>query len=210
MAITGYKTIYKPDYYCATKQGYVAEHRYMAEQKLGRHLKKGEFIHHIDRNPSNNDPENLMVFHTKADHQRYHLGGELELLPDGSYVCVSVKPKKACEYCGRVFLVSSTATKYCCKECSMLARRKYEMPTKAKLKRMLLEFSISQIATIYGVPNATINRWCLMYHLPHNMKEIKIMREKEKVKELERKKKLEDKKRQAESDKLRMMNEGEF
>lgn len=210
MAISGYNAIYLPSYYCANKKGYVAEHRYMAEQKLGRHLKKGEFVHHIDRNPKNNDPDNLMIFHTKADHERYHLGGTLEQLPDGAYISKKEKPKRACEYCGRIFTLVDAKRKYCCRECAELARRKYERPPRAKLKRMLIEFSISQLATIYGVPTQILVRWCESYKLPHKLKDLKKLRENEQLKEAEKRKRAEEKKRQKESDDRRNKNERDF
>lgn len=47
-------------------------HRVVAEQKLGRKLKKNEVVHHIDGNRRNNDPDNLMVFSSSSDHMRYH------------------------------------------------------------------------------------------------------------------------------------------
>jgi len=47
-------------------------HRVVAEQKLGRKLKKNEVVHHIDGNRRNNNPDNLMVFSSSADHMRYH------------------------------------------------------------------------------------------------------------------------------------------
>lgn len=34
-------------------------HRVVAEQKLGRPLRPGEVVHHLDGNPRNNDPQNL-------------------------------------------------------------------------------------------------------------------------------------------------------
>jgi hypothetical protein len=41
------------------------------ENKLGRPLKKGEIVHHIDENKSNNSPENLMVM-TQSQHIEMH------------------------------------------------------------------------------------------------------------------------------------------
>ena len=46
-------------------------HRIVAEQKIGRPLKTGEIVHHIDGNKRNNDPDNLMVM-TQEDHCRLH------------------------------------------------------------------------------------------------------------------------------------------
>jgi hypothetical protein len=47
------------------------EHRVIAEQKLGRRLRRGEVVHHIDGDRFNNDPANLEVM-TQAEHMREH------------------------------------------------------------------------------------------------------------------------------------------
>lgn len=53
-------------------------HRIVAEQMLGRPLKKGEIVHHIDGNKRNNDPSNLVVM-TQSEHCRLHFkkGGDV-------------------------------------------------------------------------------------------------------------------------------------
>ena len=48
------------------------EHRIVAEQILGRPLKKGEVVHHIDRNKRNNSPDNLMIFKNQSEHAKWH------------------------------------------------------------------------------------------------------------------------------------------
>lgn len=48
------------------------EHRTVAEQKLGRALLPGEVVHHIDEVKRNNDPANLEVFASQAEHARHH------------------------------------------------------------------------------------------------------------------------------------------
>lgn len=48
------------------------EHRVVAEQMLGRPLKPGEVVHHLDGNKRNNAPENLMVFASQAEHVLWH------------------------------------------------------------------------------------------------------------------------------------------
>lgn len=58
-------------------------HRQVAEQMLGRKLKPGEVVHHINRDKRDNRPENLMVFACQADHAKWHMehDGE-EVMPD--------------------------------------------------------------------------------------------------------------------------------
>lgn len=45
--------------------------KYLMEQKLGRKLEKDEQVHHIDKNPLNNDLSNLELRHC-GEHQREH------------------------------------------------------------------------------------------------------------------------------------------
>ena len=47
-------------------------HRYVAEKKLGRKLRKGEVVHHKDRNKLNNSSYNLWVFANQKEHDRIH------------------------------------------------------------------------------------------------------------------------------------------
>lgn len=72
----GYRYIYSPDHPNCTKQRCVAEHRLVMEQKLGRYLLKKEVVHHVDGNPLNNNPDNLMVFGSNGDHLHHELKGK--------------------------------------------------------------------------------------------------------------------------------------
>lgn len=47
-------------------------HRVVAELKIGRKLKCGEVVHHIDGDRRNNDPDNLMVFASQSEHLEWH------------------------------------------------------------------------------------------------------------------------------------------
>ncbi len=67
-----YTKIHVPDHPKADKNGYVVEHRWVAEQSLGRPLGKWEVVHHIDGVRTNNAPENLRVFPSQRAHQHFH------------------------------------------------------------------------------------------------------------------------------------------
>ena len=67
----GYVYIYAPDHPDATQDGYVLEHRLVAEQMLGRRIQKGEHVHHINGVKTDNRAENLIVL-KHADHARLH------------------------------------------------------------------------------------------------------------------------------------------
>jgi len=54
------------------KDGYRLEHHLVVEDKIGRKLKKGEIVHHINGNKLDNRPENLWVFSSISEHRQSH------------------------------------------------------------------------------------------------------------------------------------------
>src|SRR4051794_4353929 len=54
----------------------IAEHRHIVEQREGRKLTSNEVVHHVDGDPLNNDPENLVLL-SRGEHQRLHAAGSI-------------------------------------------------------------------------------------------------------------------------------------
>ena len=68
--ISGYRYIYTPTHPYGTKC-YVAEHRLVIENSLGRLLTPDEVVHHINSNKLDNRLSNLIVL-SNSDHQKLH------------------------------------------------------------------------------------------------------------------------------------------
>ena len=74
-----YKRIFMPNHPTAMSDGWMKEHRYIAELKLGRLLKPEEVVHHIDENREHNTLDNLIILcpicHKKLTTGKYLLQG---------------------------------------------------------------------------------------------------------------------------------------
>lgn len=62
----GYVYVYMPEHENSDKWGYVAEHKFVMSEKIGRPLMKGEQVHHKNSIKNDNRPENLELW--SGDH----------------------------------------------------------------------------------------------------------------------------------------------
>ena len=154
-----YKRKFIPNHPRAQKDnGCVYEHILVAEKILGRSLKEHEKVHHKDENKLNNSPENLIVFQTAEDHNRFHKGGVLIFHNDGTYT--SEYEHNKCKNCGKN---CTYGAKYCL-ECHLIKIAK-NIPNKDLLKKLILEKPATHIAKDFNVSDKTIEKWCKKYNI---------------------------------------------
>lgn len=67
-----YNYLLNPRHHRAKKDGYVAEHIVVMEEKINRPLRKDEVVHHIDENKLNNSINNLFLFSNNKSHTKFH------------------------------------------------------------------------------------------------------------------------------------------
>jgi len=68
----GYYMVKNREHPRSNSSGYIMEHILIAEKHIGRLLKDGEVIHHINSDPSDNRIENLYLFPSIGSHHSYH------------------------------------------------------------------------------------------------------------------------------------------
>lgn len=67
----GYVWEFAPGHPLQNLWGFVPQHRWVAEDKVGRPLVDGEHVHHLDGGRTNNHPDNLVVL-SKSEHHKAH------------------------------------------------------------------------------------------------------------------------------------------
>ncbi len=144
----GYKEVTAVGHPLASKNGMVYEHRLVAEKKLGRPLNDEEIVHHVDENRANNNPDNLWVFRSNADHARYHQN-KIAIFHEDGTVSSPIVNRKTCQVCGK----KSYGNR--CQD-HRIRRTKISWPDNDELITMIYRTSVSETARNLGVSCGSI------------------------------------------------------
>lgn len=101
----GYRRCRCPTHPNANVTGYVYEHVYKASLALRRGLKKGEVVHHVDGDPSNNESSNLLVCTAKYHSQLHARLAQSDAWPQFRPVRPNNRP--TCTACGKPVIYGS-------------------------------------------------------------------------------------------------------
>ena len=147
----------------AMSNGFRYEHIEVAEKKLGRKLRAGEVVHHLDENKKNNSPDNLIVFATNAEHTAYHKGNKKIYFDSEGIAHVDIGNR--CIICGAKIVSGASL----CKDCYSKQRRR-RIPTETELRELLEKYSFVEIGNTFGVSERAVRKWCVSYGMPTQRK----------------------------------------
>lgn len=125
--------VFFPDHPCARTNGYIYEHRWIAENALGRIFRNTAPVHHIDGNPSNNANSNLVICDSESYHRLLHARGRIQKLggnPNTDKICSGCKAvKRKTEFPSNRYEYDGLA--YQCSECNRRRCASYKRAKKA-------------------------------------------------------------------------------
>ena len=165
--INGYPTIFLPNHPRANREGFVYEHIIVAEEILGRPLKKGEVVHHIDENRANNNKDNIVVFRSRSDHTAYHKTNRVYVLDETGIAYCPIRVSNICPVCGK----PRDKKAKLCLSC-LLDEKRSKFPPREILKEKIRNQSFLSIGREYQVTGNAVVRWCKFYNLPYTKKVI--------------------------------------
>jgi predicted nucleic acid-binding Zn ribbon protein len=162
-------------------KGYVYEHIVCACEMLGRNIKDGEVVHHLNGDRSDNRYENLLVLdgsqHIKLHNWLRSCDFNHESVDENGKNCKKAKyipyAHAFCKICGRTLQRDNKNT--CSKECNSIFRRKVERPNKEQLQNELRTCSLRHVGRMHGVSDNTVKKvgktvWYLQANLQPSCK----------------------------------------
>lgn len=168
--LNGYVVVHDPDNPAAMRNkcwnGYVYEHIKVAQEFMGRRLRRGEIVHHLDGDRSNNNPKNLLVLE-RSQHVKLHewidAGAPFgESLLENRVNCGKPKWEKSreCPNCDGV--VINPRARFCSSSCAATYRnRNSRRPSGEDIRRELQKGgSMLSLGRLYGVSDNAVRKWC--------------------------------------------------
>ena len=143
--LNGYVTFCDSTHPLSYDAGWVYMHMHMGSVKMGRWLDKDDHVHHVDKNRSNNNLDNLEVM-TPSDHSKLHNPRKIK--------------SKQCKICRKVFTPQSSDGVYCSNKCRGEGQIKTNWPSKEELQDMLNKMPQCEVAKKLGVSDQAVYKRC--------------------------------------------------
>jgi hypothetical protein len=141
---------------------YKQEHRIVAEDMLGRRLKEGEVVHHMDEVRNNNYPDNLLVLSAPM-HNKLHEWMKKHTITPNDYQAARLE--QGCTRCENCEYPVNPGYRFCSHNCEKFSLRRVERPSKEELAQLLWEKPTTKIAEDYGVSDVAVSKWAKTYEI---------------------------------------------
>jgi predicted nucleic acid-binding Zn ribbon protein len=169
----GYVLVYKPEHPKAMRggnwDGYIYEHILIAEEVIDRSLKEGEVVHHLDKNRSNNSPDNILVMHGPMHNKLHTWLDQHDIIPKERQRQRMELGCVRCKVCNKPIDPGLT---FCSREhnseFNALQRNKergIDKPSKEILAKEVTELPMTKLGEKYGVSNNAVKKWCKNYEI---------------------------------------------
>lgn len=172
----GYYYVHLPSHPRAIGRPYIAEHVLIMESYIGRYLKDGEVVHHIDENKHNNLSENLMVFKTNSDHISFHKGNKNIKLDNDVYVTLNKKEEYIiCPICNKNKMYNDAKM---CIKCFNKSRKELLNGFKIdreKIKEEVYYNSFVSVGKKYNTTDNAIKKWLKRHDIIYKKEIIKLI-----------------------------------
>jgi hypothetical protein len=114
-----------------------------------------------------------MVFKTTADHTAFH-AGKAARFENGVYVCdEKCGAKRFCPVCGKNEMTRDADMCLECYKKERYGKPLHERISKDELLKLILEYPMTTIGSMYGVSDNAIRKCCKHYGLPYKKKDIR-------------------------------------
>jgi hypothetical protein len=138
----------------------VYEHQLIAEELLDRPLREGEVVHHLDKNRSNNSPENLLVL-SNPMHGKLHKWLDKHSIEPTPEQAERIKLGCIrCVTCEKPISFGQTYCSHACNDIDSKRKHKYTHPDKETLEKLVWSKPTGEVAKDFGVSDKAIQKLC--------------------------------------------------